>query len=403
MMIKRAFSTVKPQSFNDVVIVSVARTPVGSFRGSLAGLSASKLGAAAIRGVIDKAGIQPGDVEEVYMGNVVSANLGQAPARQAVVFAGLPNTTECTTINKVCASGLKAITLAAQAIMLGQRDVMIAGGMESMSNVPYYLEKGRQGLTLGHGTITDGIIKDGLWDVYYNQHMGNCAEETAAKMNISREAQDAFAVASYKKAAAAVQGGLFKDEIVPVSVPSGKGETLVSEDEEYKKVNFEKIPTLKPAFQKVGTVTAANSSKLNDGASAVLLMSAKKAAQLNLKPLALIRGFGDAAQDPKEFTTAPSKAVPRALAMAGVKTDDIALHEINEAFSVVVLANQQILNIDPSKVNVAGGAVALGHPIGSSGSRIAVTLTSLLKKGSLGCASICNGGGGATALVIERL
>jgi len=323
---------------------------------------------------------------------------------------------------------MKTITLAAQAIMLGHRDVMMAGGFESMSNVPYYLEKGRNGLGLGHGTVTDGIIKDGLWDVYYNIHMGNCAEDTAAKFNITREQQDAFAIESYKKAAAAVkvcfcfpfslslslssqnlpvftQGGLFRDEIVPVTIPGTKGQpdTVVSEDEEYKRVKFDKIPTLKPAFQKVGTVTAANSSKLNDGASALLLMSGKKAAALGLKPLAVIRGFGDAAHDPKEFATAPSKAVPRALAMAGVTVNDIALHEINEAFSAVVLANQKILNLDPAKINIAGGAVSLGHPIGSSGGRITVTLTSLLKKGQLGCASICNGGGGATALVIEKL
>jgi acetyl-CoA C-acetyltransferase len=398
----RHFAT-KGGQLNDVVIVSIARTPVGSFQGSLASLSASKLGSIAIQGAIEKAGIKPTDVEEVYMGNVVSANMGQAPARQAVLGAGLPNTTECTTINKVCASGMKAITLAAQSIMLGHRDIMIAGGMESMSNVPYYLEKARGGLGLGHSIVTDGIIKDGLWDVYYNQHMGNCAEDTAAKMNISREEQDAFAIESYKKAANAFKQGLFNNEIVPVKISTKTGDVIITEDEEYKRVKLDKISSLKPAFQKVGTVTAANSSKLNDGASAVVLMSAKKAATMNLKPLALIRGFGDAAHDPKEFSTAPSKAVPRALNMAAVKNDQIALHEINEAFSVVVLANQRLLDIDPKKVNIAGGAVSLGHPIGSSGCRIVVTLTNQLQKGQLGCASICNGGGGATALVIEKL
>lgn len=300
---------------------------------------------------------------------------------------------------------MKAITLAAQAIMLGHRDIMLAGGMESMSNVPYYLEKGRGGHGLGHGTVTDGIIKDGLWDVYYNIHMGNCAEDTAAKYGITREQQDAFAVESYKRAAAALKAGTFRAEIAPVTVPGARGapDTVVSEDEEVRRVKFDKIPTLKPAFQKVGTVTAANSSKLNDGASAVLLMSARKAAALGLQPLAVVRGFADAAHDPKEFATAPSKAVPRALAMAGVTTNDIALHEINEAFAAVVLANQQLLGLDPAKVNIAGGAVSLGHPIGSSGARITVTLTNLLKKGQLGCASICNGGGGATAIVIEKL
>ena len=391
---------------NEVYIVSATRTPIGSFGGSLASLSATQLGAVAIRDAVKRAGIDPKEVQEVFMGNVYSANLGQAPANQASIFAGLPNNIPCTTVNKVCASGMKAVMLAAQSIMLGSIDVAIAGGMESMSNVPYYLDKARNGYKLGHGTLTDGLIKDGLWDVYKDYHMGNAAELCAKEMSITREAQDAFAIESYKKTAAAHGEGQFKDEIAAVEIPQrGKESLFVTDDEEFPKVKFDKIPTLKPVFDKAGTVTAANASSLNDGASALLLVSGKKVKELGLKPIAKITGFADAQQAPEWFTTSPAKAIPMALERAGKKVSDVDYFEINEAFSVVSLANNQLLNLDASKVNVFGGAVALGHPLGNSGSRILVTLINVLnKKGAkVGAAGICNGGGGASAIVIEKV
>jgi acetyl-CoA C-acetyltransferase len=390
----------------EVYILSAVRTPIGSFGGSLSALSATQLGAAAIKGALQKAGLDPKEVQEVIMGNVLTANLGQAPARQAAIFAGLGYEVECTTINKVCASGSKAIMYAAQSIMLGQADVIIAGGMESMSNVPYYLDKGRNGYKLGHGTIIDGIIKDGLWDVYNDYHMGSAAENTAREMKISREMQDAFAVESYKRSAAAWEQDNFMDEIVPVEIPQkGKDSIWVTKDEEYTKVNFDKIPTLKPVFEKDGTVTAANASTLNDGAAALVLMSKEKADKLGLKPIAKIIGFADAAQEPKWFTTSPSLAIPKAIKNAGITADKVDFYEINEAFSVVSIANNQKLNLDPKKVNIWGGAVSLGHPIGCSGARIVATLINVLKKNNakIGVTGICNGGGGASSLVIERL
>ncbi len=391
---------------NDVYIVSATRTPIGSFGGSLASVTATQLGAIAIREAVKRAGIDAKEVQEVFMGNVYSANLGQAPANQASIFAGLPNTIPCTTVNKVCASGMKAVMLAAQSIMLGNIDVAIAGGMESMSNVPYYLDKARNGYKLGHGSLTDGIIKDGLWDVYKDYHMGNAAELCAKEMNITREAQDAFAIDSYKKTAVAHGEGSFKDEIAAVEIPQrGKDSIFVTDDEEFSKVKFDKIPGLKPVFDKAGTVTAANASSLNDGASALVLVSGKKMKELGLKPLAKIIGFADAQQAPEWFTTAPAKAIPMALERAGKKVSDVDFFEINEAFAVVSLANNQLLNLDAAKVNVFGGAVALGHPLGNSGARILVTLINVLnKKGaSIGAAGICNGGGGASAIVIEKV
>lgn len=389
----------------DAVIVSAARTPIGSIGGSLASVSAPDLGAVAIRGALEKAGVDPSAVDEVFMGNVVSANLGQAPARQATLGAGLPLSVPCTTVNKVCASGLKAVMFAAQSVMLGHQQCVVAGGMESMSNIPYYVPKARTGYGYGHGELLDGVVKDGLWDVYNDHHMGLCAEDCNDKFGFTREQQDEFALKSYAAAAAATEAGKFANEIVPVTVKTRKGEVQVSQDEEYARVMPEKVPTLRPAFRKDGSVTAANASSLNDGASAVVVMSAARAEELGVTPLARIRGFGDAAQAPIEFTTAPSLAVPKALAMAGVNGADIDYHEINEAFASVVLANMQLLNIDPSRVNVNGGAVALGHPIGNSGSRILTTLINVLQQndGTLGTASICNGGGGASAMVIERL
>lgn len=390
----------------EVYIVSAVRTPIGSFGGSLASLSAPQLGAIAIRGALQKAGITADLVNEVYMGNVLSANLGQSPARQASILAGIGYEVDCTTINKVCASGSKAIMLAAQSIMLGNADILVAGGMESMSNVPYYIEKARFGYKLGNGQLIDGILKDGLWDVYKDYHMGNAAENTAREMKISREMQDEHAVESYKRTANAANKGVFKEEIVPVEIPQkGKGSLLVADDEEYLKVNFDKIPSLKPVFEKEGTVTAANASTLNDGAAAVILVSKEKAEELGLKPLARIIGFADAAQSPEWFTTAPSLAIPKALKNAGIKPNDVDFYEINEAFSVVSLANNMKLNLDPSKVNIYGGAVSLGHPIGCSGARIVTTLVNVLKNngGKIGVTGICNGGGGASAIVIENL
>lgn len=390
----------------EVFIISAVRTPIGSFGGVLAGVSATQLGAAAIRGALGKAGVQAADVNEVLMGNVVSANLGQAPARQAARFAGLPDNIPCTAINKVCASGMKAITLGAQSIMLGLNDIVVAGGMENMSQIPYYMPNARWGYKYGNGELVDGLAKDGLTDVYNQKAMGVCGDATAVKYGISREAQDAFAIDSYQRAAAAVEGGLFKAEIVPVLIPQKKGDpTQVVEDEEYKKVMFDKIPGLRPAFTPDGTVTAANASTINDGATALILASEEAVKRLGLKPIAKIRGFADAEQEPEWFTTTPTIAAPKALKMAGLTKDDIDFFEVNEAFSVVVLAFEKVLEVPHSKVNVFGGAVSLGHPLGASGARIVTTLNNVLhqQSGKLGLAAICNGGGGATAIVIEKV
>lgn len=387
-------------------IMAAVRTPIGSFGGSLAALSAIDLGAAAIKGALQKTGIEPSQVQEVLMGNVVSANLGQAPARQAAVAAEIPYEVPCTTINKVCSSGMKSVMFGAQSIMLGQQDIIVAGGMESMTNIPYYLPKARFGYKYGGGEIVDGLEKDGLYEAYYKFAMGNCADNTAKEMKISREEQDEYAVNSYKRVASATEAGYFRQEIVPVEVPQRKGDPLqIMEDEEYKRVNFDKIPSLRPVFSKDGTVTAANASTINDGASALVLMSKQKAEELGLKPIAKIRGFGDAAQDPLWFTTSPSLAIPKAMKMAGVSKADVDFFEINEAFSAVAIANNRQLELDPEKVNVFGGAVALGHPLGCSGSRIITTLNNVLgqKGGNVGVAGICNGGGGASAIVIERM
>ncbi len=389
----------------EVVIVSAVRTPMGSFMGSLSGIPATKLGSVAIKGAIDRAGINVDQVDEVIMGNVLQAGVGQAPARQAALGAGLSENVPCTTVNKVCASGMKSIMLGAQSIMTGMNDVVVVGGMESMSQTPHYTSL-RNATKYGNGKMTDGIINDGLMDVYTNQLMGGCAEECAKEHNFSREDQDNFAIDSYKKAAKAWENGWFKDEVVPVEIPQRKGEPVVfSEDEEYKNVKFEKIPNLRPAFDKEGTITAANASTMNDGASALVIMSAEKAAELGLTPMAKIRSYADAAQNSVWFTTAPAKAVPIALDRAGLKTDDVDFWELNEAFSVVGLANTKLLGLDPAKVDVHGGAVALGHPLGSSGSRIIVTLLNVLKHqgGKIGAAGICNGGGGASAMVVELI
>ena len=390
----------------EVYIISAVRTPIGSFGGALASLSATELGAAAIKGALERAGVDKEQVQEVIMGNVLSANLGQAPARQAAIKAGLGYNVECTTVNKVCASGTKAIMYASQAIMLGHKDVIVAGGMESMSNVPYYVEKARWGAKMGHMQMADGLIKDGLWDVYNDFHMGNAAENTARELKITREMQDEYAISSYKKVAEAAEAGLLKDEIVPVEVPQrGKDPLVITEDEEYKKVSFDKIPGLRPVFDKAGTVTAANASTLNDGAAALVLMSKEKAEELGVKPIAKIRGFADAEQDPIWFTTTPSLAIPKALKNAGVTPEEVDFYEINEAFSVVSIANNQKLGLEGGKVNVFGGAVSLGHPLGASGARIVTTLCNVLDKkgGKIGVTGICNGGGGASALVIEKV
>jgi len=389
----------------EVYIVSAVRTAFGSFGGTLAGVSATKLGAAAIKGALDKIKIDGKLVNEVIMGSVLQANLGQAPARQAAKFAGLPDHVNCTTVNKVCASGMKSIMLAAQSIMLGDNDVVVAGGMENMSSVPFYSDSTRWGAKYGNAQLIDGLAKDGLTDVYGDFPMGNCAELCAKEMNFSREAQDAFAIESYKKSAAAWSAGKFKDEVVEISVKTKKGDVLFSEDEEYKNVNFEKIPTLKPVFIKEGTVTAANASTMNDGAAALVLMSKEKAEELGIKPLAKIKGFADAEQAPEWFTTSPSLAMPKAAQKAGLTIKDLDYFEFNEAFSVVGLANIKLLNLDASKVNVNGGAVSLGHPLGASGARIIVTLINVLKQngGKFGGAAICNGGGGASAMVIENI
>lgn len=389
----------------EVYIVSAVRTAFGSFGGTLASVSATRLGAAAIKGALDKIKLDGKLVNEVIMGSVLQANLGQAPARQAAKFAGLPDHVNCTTVNKVCASGMKSIMLAAQSIMLGDNDVVVAGGMENMSSVPFYSDSTRWGAKYGNAQLIDGLAKDGLTDVYGDFPMGNCAELCAKEMNFSREAQDAFAIESYKKSAAAWSAGKFKDEVVEITVKTKKGDVLFSEDEEYKNVNFEKIPTLKPVFIKEGTVTAANASTMNDGAAALVLMSKEKAEELGLKPLAKIKGFADAEQAPEWFTTSPSLAMPKAAQKAGLTIKDLDYFEFNEAFSVVGLANIKLLNLDASKVNVNGGAVSLGHPLGASGARIIVTLINVLKQngGKFGGAAICNGGGGASAMVIENI
>jgi acetyl-CoA C-acetyltransferase len=390
----------------EVYIVSAVRTPIGSFGGSLAGLTAVELGAVAVKGAVAKAGIDAAQIQEVFLGNVIAAGLKQAPATQVAVAAGLGYTIPCTLINKVCASGMKAVMLGAQSIMLGHNDVVVAGGMESMSNIPYYLLKARYGYRFGNGEIMDGLSYDGLTDVYNQCAMGVCADTTAKEMNISRADQDHYAIESYKRAAAAWAAGKFADEVVPVPITDRKGNvTLFGEDEEYKNVSFDKIPGLRPVFTKDGTVTAANASTINDGAAALVLMSKEKAHELGLKPLARIRGFADAAQDPMWFTTAPALAIPKAMAMAGVGSKDVDFYEINEAFSAVAIANNIKLNLDPARVNVNGGAVAIGHPLGASGARIITTLINVLKQNNatIGTAGICNGGGGASALVIENL
>ena len=390
----------------EVVIVSAVRTPMGSFGGSLKSLSATQLGATAIKGALQKAGIKPEQVNDVLMGCVIQANLGQAPARQAAKFAGLPNEVNCTTVNKVCASGMKAIALAAQSIALGDADMVIAGGMESMSNVPFYADSVRWGNKYGNASLIDGLAKDGLTDVYDGKAMGNAAELCASTCGISREEQDAFAIESYKRSQSAWEKGLFANEIVPVEIPQRKGDPIVfAKDEEPFNVKFDKIPSLNPAFIKEGTVTAANASTMNDGAAALVLMSADKANELGLKPIAKIRSFADAEQAPEWFTTTPSIAVPKAVSKAGLKMEDIAYWELNEAFAVVGIENSKRMKLDPSKVNVHGGAVSLGHPLGCSGARIIVTLINVLKANNAkyGAAGICNGGGGASAMVIENV
>ncbi len=390
----------------EVYIVSAVRTPIGSFGGALASVSAIKLGSTALKGALQKINLDAKHVNEVFFGNVVSAGLGQAPATQVAAGAGLGFEIPCTAVNKVCASGMKAIMLGAQSIMLGQNDVVATGGTESMSNIPYYLLKARYGYKYGEGQLIDGLTFDGLTDVYNHCAMGVCADNTAKEMKISRQDQDSYAINSYKRSAAAWSAGKFKDEIVPVEITGKKGDvTLFGEDEEYKNVNFEKIPGLKPAFTKEGTVTAANASTINDGAASVILMSKEKAQELGVKPIAKILGFADAAQDPMWFTTTPSIAIPKALKAAGVDAKNVGYYEINEAFSAVAIANNMKLGLNPEKVNVNGGAVALGHPLGASGARITITLANVLKQNnaSIGVAGICNGGGGASALVIERM
>ncbi len=389
-----------------VFIVSAVRTPLGSFGGALSSLSATQLGSAAIKGALERAGVEAALVEEVFMGNVCSANLGQAPARQAALGAGIGLNVPCTTVNKVCSSGMKAVMFGAQAIQLGQADLIVAGGMESMSNVPYYVPKARWGYKYGDATLVDGLAKDGLTDAYHHTAMGVSADNTARKYAISREEQDRFAVRSYQLAAQATQSGDFGDEIVPVEVPQRKGDPLlVSEDEEYKRVNFEKIPKLRPAFSKDGTVTAANASTINDGASALVLASEEKVRELGLKPLARIVAYADAAQEPEWFTTAPTLAAPKALQRAGLQLEQVDFFEVNEAFAVVPLAFNKVLGVPEEKVNVFGGACSIGHPLGASGTRIVTTLLNVLRKkeGKIGLATLCNGGGGASAIVIERV
>ncbi len=386
-----------------VYIISAVRTAIGSFGGSLKDLPATQLGAIAIKAAVERAGLKPDQVEEVYMGNVIQANVGQAPARQAAKFAGLPDHVICTTVNKVCASGMKAIAQGAQDILLGDADIVVAGGMESMSNVPFYVTNMRWGNKYGDTKLTDGLSRDGLTDVYQNSAMGNFAELCAKECKITREDQDAFAIESYTRSQAAWNGGKFTDEVVPVEIVSKKGTTVFAKDEEPFNVKFDKIPELKPAFIKDGTVTAANASTMNDGAAALVLMSKEKADALGIKPIAIIKSYADAEQSPEWFTTTPSLAVPKAVAKAGLEMTDIDFVELNEAFSVVGIANTKKMNLDPAKVNVNGGAVSIGHPLGCSGARIIVTLINVLKQkgGKIGAAGICNGGGGASAMVIE--
>jgi len=390
----------------EVFIVSAVRTPMGSFGGSLSSLSSVQLGSVAIAGALEKAQIKGEQVNEVFFGNVVSANIGQAPARQAALGAGIPNTVPCTTVNKVCSSGIKAIMFGATNIMIGHGDIIVVGGMESMSNIPYYAPNVRWGAKYGDVTLVDGLAKDGLTDAYDHKAMGTCADATAAEYGISREEQDNFAIQSYQRSAAATENGDFAHEIVPVSVPQRKGDPLaISEDEEFRKVKFEKIPSLRPAFTKDGTVTAANASTINDGAAALVLASGEKVKELGLKPLARIVSFADAAHDPNRFTTAPAKAAPLALERAGLKATDIDFVEVNEAFSVVAMVFAREMGYTFENVNVFGGAVSLGHPLGASGARIVTTLVNVLhrKGGKTGLAAICNGGGGASAMVIERV
>lgn len=387
-----------------VVIVSAARTPIGSFMGALSSVPAPKLGAVAIKGALEKIGLKPELVEEVLMGNVVQAGTGQAPARQAAIFAGIPNTVPCTTVNKVCSSGMKTIMQGAQSIALGENSIVVAGGMENMSMIPHYVNM-RQGTKFGPATMVDGMQKDGLVDAYDQNAMGVCADACATEYKFSREDQDTYAVQSYKRSADAWKAGKFNNEVVPVEVPQRRGEPIVvSEDEEFKNIKLEKVPALRPAFSKDGTVTAANASTINDGAAAVVLMSEEKANELGLKPLATIKGYADAAHEPEWFTTAPAKALPKALDRAGVSIEDIDYFEFNEAFSVVGLANMKILGLNDSNVNVNGGAVSLGHPLGCSGARITITLLNILEQNNakLGAAAICNGGGGASSIVLER-
>ncbi|HEX4956893.1 MAG TPA: acetyl-CoA C-acyltransferase [Lacibacter sp.] len=388
----------------EVYVISAVRTPIGSFGGSLKSLTATQLGAAAIKGALQKAGVQPAQVNDVLMGCVIQANLGQAPARQAAKFAGLPNEVNCTTVNKVCASGMKAIAQAAQSILLGDADIVVAGGMESMSNVPFYVDSMRWGNKYGNTNLIDGLAKDGLTDVYDGKAMGNAAELCAKECGVSREEQDAFAIESYKRSQAAWESGKFNDEVIPVEIPQRKGDPVVfAKDEEPYNVKFDKIPSLSPAFVKEGTVTAANASTMNDGAAALVLMSKEKADALGLKPIAKILSYADAEQAPEWFTTTPSLAVPKAVAKAGLKMEDIHYWELNEAFSVVGIENTRRMKLDPAKVNAHGGAVSLGHPLGASGARIIVTLIGVLKANGAkyGAAGICNGGGGASAMVIS--
>ncbi len=386
----------------EVVIVSAVRTPIGSFLGSLSEVPASKLGAAAIKAALEKINLDPSHVDEVFMGNVVQAGVGQAPAKQAALFAGIPDAVPCTTVNKVCSSGMKAISFAAQAIKCGDAEVVVAGGMENMSMIPHYMH-GRKGQKFGNIQMEDGLLKDGLVNVYDGKHMGTCGDACAVKYEVSREDQDAFAISSYERSAAAWNSGKFDNEVIPVEIPQRRGEPLIiKEDEEYKNIKIDKVANLRPAFSKEGTVTAANASTLNDAAAALVIMSREKATELGIKPLAIINGYADASQEPEWFTTAPAKAIPKALAQANINASDVDFYELNEAFSVVGLANIKLLNLDPSKVNIHGGAVSLGHPLGCSGARIIVTLINVLRQnqGKIGAAGICNGGGGASAMVI---
>jgi acetyl-CoA C-acetyltransferase len=391
---------------NRVYIVAAVRTPMGSFNGMLSGISAPKLGSVAIKGALSKSGLNPSDVDEVYFGNVLQAGVGQAPARQAAILAGLPESTPCTTVNKVCASGMKSISLGASSIMLGHNDIVVTGGMENMSQVPHYLPNSRTGYKYGDFKAIDGLAYDGLRDVYNEYMMGTAADLTAKKFDISREEQDNFAINSYKQTAKSWTSGKFNDEVIPVPIPQRKGDPIMmTEDEEYKNVNFDKIPNLRPVFEKDGSVTAANASTINDGAACIILVSEKKLKELGLEPMAEVLSFADAAHQPELFTTAPSVALPIALERAGCSINDVDAFELNEAFSVVGLVNNKLLNLDASKVNMNGGAVSMGHPLGASGARIVVTLLHVLKQnsGSLGAAAICNGGGGASAMVIKNV